>query len=107
MGDLTFNEGVPYGLTFHKSTQTYPFSGLDMLENGEYSGWVSFVLRLVFVQVDSLTECFQVKAIFLGIKSNSFMRAIKKTSKLAEWVIERWFMRNPKIRVKVAGMLSF
>lgn len=34
------------------------------------------------------------------------MRALKKTSALSEWAIERFVMRNPKVRVKIAGMLG-
>ncbi|KAK4507480.1 hypothetical protein PRZ48_001215 [Zasmidium cellare] len=56
--------------------------GLNMLEDGEYSPWV--------------------KAIFLGIKNASFLRAIKLSSSFGKYLVEQWLFKSQKVRVKQA-----
>lgn len=60
---------------------------LGMLENGEYSSWV--------------------KAIFLGIKDGARLRSFKMINWFSEWVIMKFVMQNPKVRVKQAEHWSY
>ncbi|USW47667.1 Putative cytochrome P450 [Septoria linicola] len=55
---------------------------LGMLDNGEYSSWV--------------------KAMFLGIKDGVLLRSLKLINWLTEWVVDRFLMNSPTVRVKQA-----
>ena len=53
-----------------------------MLEDGEYSSWV--------------------KTIFLGIKNGSHLRAIKMSSSVGKFVVEKWLNSSDVVRRKQA-----
>lgn len=61
--------------------------GLNMLEDGEYSSWV--------------------KAIFLGIKNASYLRAIKMSSSFGRYLVDEWLFKSAKVRVKQAEHFNY
>lgn len=79
-----------------------------MLDNGEYSDWVSTCRRIPLHQLAQKTHTSaQVKAIFQGIKSDCFTRAIKKTSPLADWAVDNILMKTPEVTRRIMGTSGF
>ncbi|EME49135.1 hypothetical protein DOTSEDRAFT_68006 [Dothistroma septosporum NZE10] len=86
---LTERVGQPTDMLKYYNCTTFDIMGdlsfnesLNMLEDGEYSSWV--------------------KAIFLGVKSASHLRAVKMSGSLGQYIVDEWLYNSAVVRRKQA-----